>query len=205
MEVTNKNNFADLFLAKFLENGFGTTTKRELEIYVLHLLLLDGQFNNNGEIDFHEISLALKITEAKVRNLIYEAELKYGKTLDFTASLIEIIENERYEAEAGKIKFSVQNPFVKQAFEYQIRQLNGISDGSFSKNIVAIKVATFEKLVLRLYGDSTRADAIINSLPSELQERIVDKEGLIKEFACEFGKSFAGVAGERSACSVPCQ
>jgi hypothetical protein len=51
--------------------------KRELEVYLLHLLLEDGQFvNRDGEIDYHEMSLTLRISEAKVRNLVYAAELK---------------------------------------------------------------------------------------------------------------------------------
>ena len=197
--IKNKDNFTDLFLLKFLENGFGATSKRELEIYILHLLLQDGQFDNNGVIDYHQISLALKITETKVRNLIYEVDLKYGSNLDFVNSLIEIIENGKYEVDEGKIKFSVQNPLVKQAFEFEIRQLNGVSDGSFAKHIVTIKKDTFEKLLLRLYGDSTRANAIIDLLPNELKSIIVDKESLIKEFVREFGKTFAGTAGDRTA------
>jgi hypothetical protein len=197
--IKNKDNFTDLFLLKFLENGFGATPKRELEIYILHLLLQDSQFDNNGVIDYHQISLALKITETKVRNLIYEVELKYGNNLDFVNSLIEIIENGKYDVDEGKIKFSVQNPLVKQAFEFEIRQLNGVSDGSFAKHIVTIKKVTFEKLLLRLYGDSTRANAIIDLLPMELKSIISDKESLIKEFVSEFSKKFAGTAGDRTA------
>lgn len=53
IEIKNPNQFSERFLSKFLENGFGALPKRELEVYLLPLLLEDGQFKNeNGEIDF---------------------------------------------------------------------------------------------------------------------------------------------------------
>lgn len=126
-------------------------------------MLEDGQFvNSNGDIDFHEISLELKISETKVQNLIYEVELKYRENHNFIEQLINIIEKGKYEVDDGKVKFAVRNPLVKQYFEYEIRRLEGVSDGSFAKHIISISTATFEKLLLKLYGDSTKADEIKN-------------------------------------------
>ena len=152
-----------------------------------------------GEIDYHEISLELKISETKVRNLVYEVELKYRDNHNFIEQLINIIEKGKYEVTDGKVKFAVHNPLVKQYFEYEIRKLDGVSDGSFAKHIVSISTATFEKLLLKMYGDSTKANEIISELPKNLQEKITDKYGLIKEFVREFGKSFASSSGERTA------
>ncbi|MBO1926350.1 hypothetical protein J3998_02065 [Thiomicrorhabdus sp. 6S2-11] len=80
-KINNAHSFCELFLDKFLVNGFGAMPKRECEIYLLHLLLKDGQFKNEkGQTDFHEMSLDLKMTETKVRNLVYEIELKYQQS-----------------------------------------------------------------------------------------------------------------------------
>lgn len=48
MDITiqDANTFSKRFLTKFLENGFGALPKRELEVYLLYLLLEDGQFKN---------------------------------------------------------------------------------------------------------------------------------------------------------------
>jgi len=118
IKINNANSFSDRFMAKFLENGFGALPKRELEVYLLHLLLEDGQFKNEfGEIDYHEMSLALRISETKVRNLVYEIELKYAQPETFDQSLIDLIEQNRFEVDTVKklIKFSVQRPLLKQA------------------------------------------------------------------------------------------
>lgn len=169
--------FADKFIKKLLENGFDFMKEKEMKVYILYLLLEDGQFiNENGDIDFHKISLNLKISEAKVRNLIYEVELKYKTNHNFLNELINIIEKGRYEVEGEKIKFAVYNPMIKQYFENEIRNLNGISDGSFSKHIVTISKATFEKLLLKLYGNSDKANQIIEELPKDMKEKIKDKQ-----------------------------
>ena len=200
IEINNKSQFTDKLVNKLLENGFDFLSLKELKVYILYLLLEDGQFvNDEGDIDFHEVSLVLKISEAKVRNLIYEVELKYRDNHNFIQQLIAIIEKGKYEVIIDKVKFAVHNPLVKQYFEYEIRKLDGVSDGSFAKHIVTISTTTFEKLLLKLYGDSTKADEIIRELPEELKEKIVDKESLFKEFVREFGKSFLSTSGERSA------
>lgn len=200
IQLKDKVNFAENFISKLLENGFDFMKEKELKIYILYLLLEDGQFiNSDGDIDFHEISLELKISETKVRNLIYEVELKYRDNHNFIEQLISIIEKGKYEVSDDKIKFAVHNPLVKQYFEYEIRKLDGVSDGSFAKHIVAISSDTFEKLLLKLYGNSDKATEIINELPENLQENITNQEGLIKEFVREFGKSFSNTSGERCA------
>ncbi|MDQ1243692.1 MAG: hypothetical protein QG565_32, partial [Campylobacterota bacterium] len=200
INLNNKPSFTDKFLTKLLENGFDFMKEKELKVYILYLLLEDGQFvNNNGYIDYHEISLVLKISETKVRNLVYEVELKYRANHNFIEQLISIIKKGKYEVTDGKVKFAVHNPLVKQYFEYEIRQLDGVSDGSFAKHIVSISTTTFEKLLLKLYGNSTKAGDIISELPDSLKENITDKDSLIKEFVREFGKSFSSTSGERSA------
>ena len=134
-----------------------------------------------------------------MRNLVYEVELKYRANHNFVEQLINIIEKGKYEVTDDRVKFAVHNPLVKQYFEYEIRKLDGVSDGSFAKHIVTISSETFEKLLLKLYGNSIKADQIISSLPENLKEKVTDKESLIKEFVREFGKSFSSTSGERSA------
>lgn len=51
LNLNNADTFSVAKLGKFFEKGFGGLSKRELEIYLLHLMLQDGQFKNaNQEI-----------------------------------------------------------------------------------------------------------------------------------------------------------
>jgi len=204
IELNNKPVFADKFISKLLDNGFDFLKEKELKVYILYLLLEDGQFvNEHGEIDFHEISLALKISETKVRNLIYEVELKYKNNINFIEKIIELIEKKKFEIDGDKIKFAVHNPLLKQYFEYEIRKLGAISDGSFAKYIVTISKSTFEKLLLKLYGNSNKIEEIVKDLPEEKREELKNKENFfkefVKEFFIEFGKGFGNESGKRRA------
>lgn len=193
MQLNNQKEFLDKFLAKFLDNGFGVMPKREIEIYLLHLMLTDGQFVNElGELDFHEMSLALKMSETRVRNLVYEVDLKYSIPKDFISELISLIEHEKFEVHGTEVKFAVHSPMLKQAFEYEVRKLGGVSDGSFAKHVVTISQTTFERLINRLYGNSQRAQVIINALPADLRVAIADKDSLVREFTRAFVKTSGG-------------
>lgn len=201
IKLKNNTQFAEDFLTKLLENGFDFMKEKEIKVYILYLLLKDGQFKNqDGDIDYHEMSLILKISETKVRNLIYEVELKYKENPDFKEQLISIIEKGKYEVVDGKVmKFAVHDPLVKQYFEYEIRKLDGVSDGSFAKHIVSISIDTFEKLLLKMYDNNTTANEIISKLPKKWKEKITNKESLIKEFVREFGKGFSNRGGQHTA------
>jgi len=101
MNINDPKNFSQKFITKFLGNGFGAVPKREVEVYVLYLLLEDGQFvNRDGEFDYHEMSLSLRISETKVRDLVYEAELKYTTIGSFEKALVDLIEKECFEADS---------------------------------------------------------------------------------------------------------
>jgi len=172
--------------------------KRECEIYLLHLLLKDGQFKNEkGQIDFQVMPLALKMTETKVRNLVYEIELKYQQPIDFSQALIELFENQSYEVDEHRkaIKFSIQSRLLKQAFEYEVRKLGGMSDGSFAKHLVTIKEDTFAKLLNRLYGEAVD-DAMVQRVAVKLKENETPKVGLFRLFAEEFVKTSGGKTAE---------
>ena len=200
MNINDAENFSNNFIAKFLDNGFGAMTKRELEVYLLHLLLEDGQFKNGkGEIDYHEMSLALRISETKVRNLVYETELKYASDQDFVHRLIKVIEKGHYEVKGDDIKFAIPSALTKQYFEYEIRKLDGVSDGSFAKHIVTISRDTFEKLLINLYEDQNQINAIITDLPELYHNHVESGEGLIKLFVNEFVSGFSNQSGQRAA------
>jgi hypothetical protein len=202
MNLKNKENFSKKFIEKYLEYGFGSTTKRELDIYILYLLINDGQFKNkDNELDYHKMSLELKLTEAKVRNLVYEVTLKYLTNINFTEELLKLIENERFDIVSGDtIRFSIHNPLIKQTFEHEVRKLNGVSDGSFSKHIVSINKDIFKKLLSAHYVESGKVDKLIEGLPGDISNNLNENRGdLVGIFVEEFVSNFASTSGDKAA------
>ena len=202
MNLNNKEIFSEKFIEKYLEYGFGSTTKREIDIFVLYLLINDGQFSNkDNELDYHEMSLKLKLTETKVRNLVYEVILKYSKEINFKNELVKLIESNRFDIiSVDTIRFSIHNPLVKQTFEYEVRKLNGVSDGSFSKNIVSINKDIFKKILLNLYSESDKVAHIIKDLPDDIRNSINgNNKDLVDVFVEELVLNFAKTSGDESA------
>lgn len=73
-----KANFADTFLKKYLEYGFTTLNKGDLQDLILYAL------NEASEVDFlsentnYEISNFLKTTEAKIKSSMINIEQKFS-------------------------------------------------------------------------------------------------------------------------------
>ncbi|MBO1926349.1 hypothetical protein J3998_02060 [Thiomicrorhabdus sp. 6S2-11] len=84
---------------------------------------------------------------------------------------------------------------LKQAFEYEVRQLGGISDGSFAKHLVTIKEETFAKLLNHLYGEAVN-DTLMNRVSVQLKDNETPKAGLFRLFAEEFVKTSGGKTAE---------
>ncbi|MDO3377831.1 hypothetical protein [Geoalkalibacter halelectricus] len=197
MQLKQPEPFARQFIQHFLQNGFGSLPKREIEVLVMHLLLEDGCLGESAQIDHHQLSMLLKLPETRVRSLVYEVELKYGQQPDAVDGIIGLIDKGRYEIVGTKVRFAVHSPLLKQFLEYEIRQLDGVSDGSFGKHIVTLELSTFQKLLEHLYGDRPLPETIKTAMPAE--SRQLDKEGMIKAAFGEFMKSFATRSGTRCA------
>ena len=87
------------------------------------------------------------------------------------------------------IKFAIHSPLLKQAFEYEVRKLNGISNGSFSKHVVSINQETFTNLLVALYGDLPLPDNLKDAINTRRDVKVSDNPTLIRLFIEEFIKT----------------
>ncbi|MGH8163615.1 MAG: hypothetical protein ACREP1_04690, partial [Rhodanobacteraceae bacterium] len=67
--------FANELIARLFGSGFSVLNKKEVELTVLALLEEAGALGTRTN---HELSLALGITETRVRNLMHAARLRHG-------------------------------------------------------------------------------------------------------------------------------
>jgi len=78
-----------------------------------------------------------------------------------------------------------------------VRKLGGVSDGSFSKQIVTIKQDTFAKLLNRLYGDKVD-DEMLARVQQELEVE-PDAKSLRTELFRLFAEEFFKTSGKKLA------
>lgn len=156
---SSKSEIESEFLEWYIKEGFMKTSKKDVDIYVLHLLCK----NNPGyfQKDLYEISKALKITQSKVKTYLTEVQIRYQHLTveNILEYLIGTILSGAYtmENDNQKICLQVNNPIVLDYLRYKLNNMSIVNDYSFNNSIV---VLPFDKFV-------TLSDAINREIPDK--------------------------------------
>ena len=133
----------------------------------------------------------LKLTEAKVRNLYQEVQLKYEQYTENEAKerFISLVNEGTFNRKGDKITFIVREPLLRQYFEEWVAENKGFTDSSFNKNLVTLHKDTFEKVLSYLAVENTKEIQGNFSRELELLNVAENRNGLIRLFTEEFVKS----------------
>jgi len=154
---SEKIHFSETFLEKFLQNGFGTLPKREIEILIFHLLYKNSSFFHDKSN--YEMANLLKISESRIKSLKAEANLKYQR-VEFKDALREIAEDLfvkktiHYESYDDIIQFYLEDPALMREFEFAVKQLGYSTDTSFNREIVKVKNVVFLDIFIKNFDDT---------------------------------------------------
>lgn len=163
-QINDVEGFCTEFLKHYLSSGFGRMSKRDIDVLVMYLLISDGQFELPRDI--FDVSRKLCLTEARVRNLYQDVQLRYRQLdeKDAKESLVKLIETRSFEIKDGRILFFVRDPMLAQWIQNWVYKVNGITDSSFNQKIISIKLDVFNRML---------NDITLDELPSvkgELEE-----------------------------------
>lgn len=198
IKIKNSDEFADLFVEEYFQSGFGRMTKRDIDVLVFYLLIQDGRYKLPDQI--FKACRELKLTEARVRNLYQEVQLRYGQysVEEAKARFIKLVKEGSFELNGDKITFIVREPLLRQYFEEWVAENKGFTDTSFNKNLVTLHRKTFLGVLKFLAVED------INSIQGHFSGELVvlndakDRNGLISLFIEEFVKSAGNEAGSLS-------
>lgn len=181
MSDSEKLNFSQKFLRKFLENGFGTLPKREIEILVFHLLYKESSFFRDKSN--YEMANLLKISETRIKSLKSEANLKYQRlgnkdALRQIAENLFITKSIHFELHEDIIQFYLEDPSLMREFIYSVKQLGYSTDTSFNNEIVKVKSTVFLNIFITnfdqtedLFGQVVKE----TNLTDKQYQKILDK------------------------------
>ncbi len=173
MKINDSQEFTKTLMENILERGFGTLSKKDIDVLMMHLLFNDKQFDESS--DHYEIAKKLKTTPAKVRNLIYDMQLRYGnEELDIKQILLTRLLSGQYVVDGPYIVLEIRNPQYKDLFEYEVRQLGGFSDGSFNSSVIKLKKEALRKLFNKFFDDF-EIEKIMGSLSNEEKKILEDR------------------------------
>lgn len=186
-------------LDESLKRGLGSLTKKDAEILILHLFL---KHTDAWRKPLHELSLLLRMPEARLANHMYEMRLKYpgdnqSYVRDVLSAIFARVKFRSYEEKGAQlVEFSVEDKFVRQRILADLRDIGKFGDGSFNREIMKIELDALVKVFER-YLD--KADMLAMS-------KVLSDEGKTKQLTTsafsglfrEFLKGAAGRAGEIS-------
>lgn len=170
------------FTEKFLETGFGTLPKKEIEIYLYFLLSQTDAIKNKSN---YEIANILKINESKVKSLRLDSSIKYSPVnsqdaLKKLAKMFFETYQTKLDIDDDYIQFGLEDPVLKREFENAVKQLGRHVEYTLNKEVLRVKASTFLAMFISNFDD-------INKKFAETVKTLIKDEGEYKKI---FAKSF---------------
>jgi len=197
MKLNNPERFANEFISEYLRISFGSLSKKELELLIFKLILIDQGLYL--DFDKFKVSKLLKVSETKVSNLYKELQLR-GETFNdewFTKELKRLFKDLKVEVDSKRVILQVANPILKFYMEKFFNEKGIIVDYSFNKNILKINLEAFSELLLNEYLTEEEKREVLSSLnKNELEFKEIIKNGIISfvnGFSEEAGRKLAGI------------
>lgn len=122
----------------YTENRFGSLLKNDFEVMFFQYMLL----NKLEGKDNYTISEELRIPEAKIKRLRYEASLKYKGIIDDKSDydkLKEALVRVKFRKDNNRLQFVIEDISVRKFLDHLLKEKGRFADTSFNKEIVTIE------------------------------------------------------------------
>lgn len=185
-------------LERSLERGLGSLGKRDSEVLLLHLFLRHAKA---WQTPLHELSLLLRIPEARLANHMYEMRLKFPEEnsafiRDYLAAMFARVKFECAERRGQKIiTISIEDKFVRQTILADLRAMGKFGDGSFVKDILKVEAGALTEVFLK-YLDAPSQLALAAEISSIAKEPEVSQPAMLEKLVENFLTAAASRAGE---------
>lgn len=170
LSVKKSASLGESLLDEVNNRGFGSMNKNDYEVFLFNQLRENGNLKGKSNYD---ISLLLRMPLSKVKRLAYEASIVYGDPNDEAVCelLIDTFSNEKFQVENQKIKFLVEDRYLRSAIEDKLKQNGGIIDSSFNNEMVVIYPKDFQVMVSNFLPQKT-----IESLEKECTKKLKEEK-----------------------------
>lgn len=149
--------FAKGFLGALSGQAFGTLAKREQDILIFHLL---SQAPSLGRLNTYQWANLLRISESRVRSLRADAALRFVTRTNRDALILiaqQFLESTEtaveYIKQHGRVKLLLDDPSLQREFAFAVRELGGVPDSSFNREVIEIPATTFVRVFLTNFPD----------------------------------------------------
>ena len=166
--------------AEVFTRRFGTFAKSDYET-LLFTIFLD---SHHAPARDYDISIALGITESKVRNLRIRSQLLYPKELKWQDELAIAIQHGNYDSYSKQITVTIEDPSVQNLIKNIIEKNFGTVGQSLNVKHLVLPVDSFLLIAAYAEQDPEKTLKELNNIVQEQSESIsiIEKSTLKARF-----------------------
>lgn len=163
-------NLAQIFVEKYLAQGFGSLPKSEIDLLVFYLITQTVEYKNKSN---YELATLLKIPESRIKTLRLNSALKY-QVINSKAVLgrivTRLVHSEQFATfESGKIEVSLEDPIEKRELEHFLKKQGHHAEYTLNSELLRILPIRLFELI---FDNIDNADQEFNAL---VQAHIAEK------------------------------
>ncbi len=176
-----KKYFAEKFLERYLDNGFGAMSKRDIDVLVFHLLSESEDLR--GMSNYH-VGNTLRISETRVKSLKMEASLKYAQPdhKEVIAKIIQALieEMKKPSFQDGYVEIGLEDPVQKRELEEAIRRIGHHVEYGINREILKITPLGFLEIIMDNVDDGEKEfrNLVRKHVADEQKQKLILDSGL---------------------------
>ena len=152
IKANKKKEFFDDFMSEYLSRGFANMPKREIDVLIFYQLQKNGAFDNFTN---YEIARRLRTTPNKVKNLKYEAKIRFDNE-DFSDEnylkneLKAYFQSPILNIDDKWLYIQIEDPMLLDALKAKLKEGGSLFDGSFNSELIKISAKDYSSLIIKL-------------------------------------------------------
>ncbi len=159
---------------------FGTFSKSDYEV-LMFTIYLDSL---KGKVRDYDISIALGITESKVRNLRVKSQLMYPRDIKWVDELNRALVGGYYDESTGMITVTIEDPSVSNLLKNIIEEKFGTVGKTINSKQLVLPVESFLMLAALSEKDP---DKVLDELNKAVKKATLSRKKIVKR---PFGERF---------------
>lgn len=176
LERLNKAKFAEDFLTAYLQDGFASMTKKELDLLVLRLLVDHREgWSWADPPNAFEMAKTLKAKRTRLRSMMDELSFRMLADEERAKERLKVLIEKQCEAKddvltrSGTIRLQIEDGFLREYAKSLVQEDFGIVDTSFDRSIIALSEAKLLSLIAHLFNDDQKEELQRQLLASRIK------------------------------------
>lgn len=199
----DQDQFSKAFLKEYLNAGFGTMPKREIDLLVLRLIIEHTKgWSLRDPPNAFVLSQELRVKKSRIQSML--DELSYRQPLDESSvheQLRSIFLKHEKDIDGNKVRVQISDGYLRDYLKNLVLSAYGIVDTSFDRSIIVLTAEKFLVVADRIADEKTRKkleDTISKLAKEKLQDGQGKNSSLIRTFAEKFIESAGTETGKKA-------